>query len=145
MPIKDTRIAFFSDGTTFSLKDRVQRRHWLLRVAKTHGKNIASLNYVFLSDKGLLKMNKQFLDHDTLTDIITFPGDRNPNGLTGEIYISIDRVRDNAKAYKQTMKDELDRVMAHGLLHLCGFKDKSPKDEKSMRHQEEKALNLRTR
>jgi len=145
MPQLDSRISFFSDGTPFSLRNRVQRRHWLLRVAKTHKKNIASLNYIFLSDSGLLKMNRQFLDHDTLTDVITFPGERNKSGITGEIYISIDRVKENAKTFGQSMADELDRVMAHGLLHLCGFKDKSPKDEKVMRLQEEKALDLRTR
>lgn len=89
-------------------------------------------------------MNRQFLNHDTLTDIITFPGEAPKGSLAGEIFISIDRVRDNASAFSQTQKDELCRVMAHGLLHLCGFKDKTEKDQRVMRSQEEKALDLRT-
>lgn len=89
-------------------------------------------------------MNKQFLSHNTLTDIITFPCDAPKGSVSGEIFISIDRVNDNATKFKQSRKDELCRVMAHGLLHLCGFKDKSENDKRLMRSQEEKALDLRT-
>jgi probable rRNA maturation factor len=138
------RILFFTDGIQFSLRNRTQVRAWLDTVAKRHAKKIEQLNYIFVSDKRLLQINKDFLQHDTLTDIITFPGEAAKGVISGEIYISIDRVRDNARQYQQSATTELHRVMAHGLLHLCGFKDKSSKDQLTMRSQEEKALDLRT-
>lgn len=137
-------ILFFTDGTKFSLRDRAKVRTWLNRVARSHRRRILSLNYIFVSDRKLLAMNRHFLDHDTLTDIITFPWEARGNDVAGEIYISIDRVKENARSFGQPMKDELARVMAHGLLHLCGFKDKTPKEQAVMRSQEEKALVLRT-
>lgn len=140
----DQSIQFFSDGIKFSLRDKTKIRHWLNRVAKRHKFRIAELNYVFVSDKKLLEMNRQFLDHDTFTDIITFPSEADAGFISGEIYISVDRVADNASRFQQSRKDELCRVMAHGLLHLCGFKDKSEKEQRTMRVQEEKALDLRT-
>jgi rRNA maturation RNase YbeY len=144
MPPSGETILFFTDGVKFSLRDRTAARKWLNKVASSHKKSIASLNYIFVSDAVLLGMNKQFLEHNTLTDIITFPGEKSPKGITGEIYISIDRVRENAVLFNQTFKAELGRVMAHGLLHLCGFKDKTEKDKLVMRSQEKKALDLRT-
>lgn len=137
-------ILFFSDGIRFTLRDKAKIRTWLQHVASSHKKKIAGLNYVFVSDKKLLAMNRQFLDHDTLTDIITFPGDAPKGAVAGEIFISIDRVAENAWQFGQSRKDELCRVMAHGLLHLCGFRDKSEKEQRAMRSQEEKALDLRT-
>lgn len=136
-------ILFFTDGIKYSLRDRKKVRQWLHRVAQSHKKKIASLNYVFVSDKRLLEINKQFLDHDTYTDIVTFPVEVQRGYVAGEIYISIDRVKENAKSFEQSMKMELSRVMAHGLLHLCGFKDKSAAEQSVMRRQEEKALDLR--
>lgn len=137
-------ILFFSDGIQFTLRDKAKVRAWLTRVATSHKKKIAELNYVFVSDRKLLEMNQQFLDHDTLTDIITFQSDAPKGSVAGEIFISVDRIADNARSFGQSRKDELHRVMAHGLLHLCGFKDKSEKDARTMRSQEEKALDLRT-
>lgn len=137
-------ILFFTDGIQFTLRDKAKIRSWLKRVAASHKKKIAELNYVFVSDKKLLEMNQQFLDHDTLTDIITFQNDAPKGSVAGEIFISVDRIADNARSFQQSRKDELCRVMAHGLLHLCGFKDKSEKDARTMRSQEEKALDLRT-
>ena len=140
----ESSILFFTDGISYSLRNRTEVRKWLTAIARSHKKKIAELNYIFVSDKRLLQINQDFLDHDTLTDIITFPGDAEKGFVAGEIYISIDRVRDNAKSYNQSVSTELHRVMAHGLLHLCGFKDKSSKDQLTMRSQEEKALDLRT-
>lgn len=140
----DSSIRFFTDDISFSLRERTQVRLWLQRVAKQQRRRIAELNYVFVSDKRLLEINQQFLDHNTYTDIITFPGELSHSGITGEIYISVDRVRENASEFKVNVREELHRVMAHGLLHLCGFKDKSPREQKLMRSQEEKALDLRT-
>jgi probable rRNA maturation factor len=138
------RILFFIDGIQYSLRDRTKVREWLQRIARHHKLKIESLTYIFVSDERLLAINKQFLNHNTLTDIITFPADSPRGSISGEIYISIDRVRENSKNFKQSFKDELSRVMAHGLLHLCGFKDKSAKEQSAMRSQEEKALDLRT-
>jgi probable rRNA maturation factor len=137
-------IEFYSDGIKFTIRDKAIIRKWLVSIALSHKLKIDSLTYVFKSDDGLLEMNRQFLNHNTLTDIITFPLDANKGFVAGEIYISIDRVRENSVKFKQSFKDELSRVMAHGLLHLCGFKDKSASQAKRMRAEEEKALDLRT-
>lgn len=138
------RILFFTEGIQFHLRQRNEVRAWLTNVARSHKHSIAELNYIFVSDDRLLEMNKQFLNHDTYTDIITFESNCGTKTVCGEIYISIDRILDNAHKFRVTMKDELHRVMAHGLLHLCGFKDKSVKQQAVMRRQEEKALDLRT-
>lgn len=138
------RILFFTEGVPFNLRHRKQLRSWLGKIARSHKRRIEALNYVFVSDKQLLEMNRKFLNHDTYTDIITFESDCGKNSVCGEIYVSVDRIRDNAAKFEVTMKDELHRVMAHGLLHLCGFKDKSVKDQSVMRSQEEKALDLRS-
>ncbi|MFM2016366.1 MAG: rRNA maturation RNase YbeY [Bacteroidota bacterium] len=144
MPKVTSQINFYSDGIKFTLRDKIKVRAWLKRIAKSHSFSIDSLVYVFKSDDGLLAMNRQFLNHNTLTDIITFPGDAPSGAVAGEIYISIDRVRENAKEFDEHFKDELSRVMAHGLLHLCGFKDKTTAQAKRMRLEEKKALDLRT-
>lgn len=138
------QIEFYSDGIKFSLRNKAKIKLWLQRIAKSHIFKIESLTYIFKSDDGLLEMNREFLNHNTLTDIITFPMDAERGSVSGEIYISIDRVKDNASKYKQSFDDELARVMAHGLLHLCGFKDKTVAQAKRMRAEEEKALDLRT-
>jgi len=144
MPKVSSQIDFYSDGIKFSLRDKTKVRSWLKRIAKSHGFSIDNLVYVFKSDEGLLTMNRKFLNHNTLTDIITFPDDASAGAVSGEIYISIDRVRENAKEFDESFKDELSRVMAHGLLHLCGFKDKTTSQTKRMRLEEKNALDLRT-
>jgi probable rRNA maturation factor len=100
----------------------------------------ATLNYVFCDDTFLLEINQSFLDHDTYTDIITFDLSENRQAMEAEIYISIDRVKENAVTYKTTYHDELHRVIFHGALHLCGFKDKKDKDRKVMRANEDYCL-----
>lgn len=142
MPRAVKSIQFFSDNIPFVLPAKTEARLWLVRIAKKHKKTIGELSYIFVSDEQLLKMNKEFLQHDTYTDIITFDYTANPV-LSGELYISIDRVRDNASNFGVSVRDELHRVMAHGLLHLCGYKDKQLKDAAEMRKQEEIALALR--
>lgn len=101
---------------------------------------LEQLQYIFCSDEYLLEINKQHLNHNYYTDIITFDLSDNPDAVTGEIYISIDRVKDNAQTYKVPFKHELLRVIFHGALHLCGYKDKTEKDEKLMRKAEDKYL-----
>jgi probable rRNA maturation factor len=101
---------------------------------------LEQLRYIFCSDKYLLQINKEHLNHNYYTDIITFDLSETPNATTGEIYISVDRVRDNAQNYEVFFKHELLRVIFHGALHLCGYKDKSSKEEQLMRKAEDKYL-----
>jgi probable rRNA maturation factor len=140
-------IQFHFEQIPFRLKHRIEVRKWLHKISKQHGMINGSLNYIFCSDAFLLSINQKFLKHDTLTDIITFDycSDVAEGHVSGEIYISIDRVRENARNFKETTANEIHRVMAHGLLHLCGFQDKTPKDQQTMRKQEENALALRNR
>lgn len=142
-------ILFFPGDIKFTLRNKADIVKWLHAVSKKHKKRVSSLNYIFVSDDYLLNINKRFLRHNTLTDIITFDysadkdGTNGKNGIIGEIYISIPRIKENAKTYKVSQTEELHRVMAHGLLHLCGLGDKSPREIKRMRAEEEKALVLR--
>lgn len=101
---------------------------------------LKSLTYIFCSDEYLLEINRSHLKHNYYTDIITFDLSETPEAITGEIYISTDRVRDNAETLCVTLKEELHRVIFHGALHLCGYKDKTPKDAKAMRAAEDRSL-----
>lgn len=114
----------------------------VLDITKEHGKSFIGLNYVFLSDDELLKINQDYLSHDYYTDIITFDLSEEENEIEGEIYISIDRVKENAIAMNTSFENELLRVMYHGLLHLMGYLDKSTSEEKIMRAKEDECLNL---
>jgi len=115
---------------------------WYSDVVKRRGKTLGEICVVFCSDEHLLQMNRDFLNHDYYTDIITF--DYSETGsVSGDLFISIDRVADNAKDLKVLFDDELHRVCVHGVLHLCGLKDKTESDEKVMRIAEEEALSLR--
>jgi rRNA maturation RNase YbeY len=107
---------------------------------KKEKKPLASLTYIFCSDEYLLEINRQYLNHNYYTDIITFDLSENNHQVTGEIYISLDRVKENAGEFKTTFKKELLRVIFHGALHLCGYKDKSDKEQTLMRKTEDKYL-----
>jgi probable rRNA maturation factor len=107
---------------------------------KKEKRKLASITYVFCSDEYLLQMNRQYLDHNYYTDIITFDLSEDNTQVSGEVYISIDRVRENAGVFKTTFQKELLRVIFHGALHLCGFKDKTEKEQGIMRKAEEKYL-----
>lgn len=109
---------------------------------KKEGRKLADLHYIFVSDERLLEINRQFLRHDFYTDIITFPLSEPNQPISGEIYISVDRVRENAREYDNTITRELLRVIFHGALHLCGYGDKTAREEKAMRQKEEKYLKL---
>lgn len=124
----------------FTLKNRTLLKKFLVRLFKKEGVKLAGLSYVFCSDSYLLNINQQYLKHDDYTDIITFPLSDGPEGITGEIYISVDRVRENAQTFGTTFTKELHRVIFHGALHLCGYKDKSPKDKKAMTQAEDRSL-----
>ena len=134
-------IQFHMADATLPLKHRTAVKEWLGDVALKKRKRIGQLDYVFCSDAYLLNINKQFLNHDTYTDIITFDYTEDAV-LGGEIYISIDRVKENALKFDVTVTEELCRVMVHGLLHLAGYKDKTSGQKQEMRDAEDAALAL---
>ena len=133
---------FYEHEVKSGLKNKRKLSAFLDTVISKYLKNIktAEINIIFCSDSFLLEMNNNFLDHDTFTDIITFDLSESKNTVDGEIYISVERVRENAKIFKTTYNDELHRVIFHGVLHLCGFKDKKEKDKKVMRENEDYCL-----
>jgi rRNA maturation RNase YbeY len=135
-------VQFFFSDASISLADRNSLKKFIAQLFSIEGKTLRQLNYIFCSDEYLLNINRQFLNHDYYTDIITFDLSEQPGLVAGEIYISVDRVRDNANSLNQTVKHELHRVIFHGALHLCGYKDKSKKDSIQMRGKEDYYLNL---
>lgn len=120
----------------FTLKEKLKLKKWLKALAISEGFNLKELSYVFMSDDDLLKMNIEYLNHQTFTDIITFDNSEKEKDIVGDIFISIDRVKENAVKFKVTFEQELHRVMAHGVLHLCGYKDKKEAEVKVMREKE---------
>ena len=135
-------ITFQADGISFKLKGSRKHSKWLRAVAKDEGFKILELNYIFKSDEGLLTINQEYLKHDTYTDIITFDNSDEQGIIEGDIFISVDRVKENAAKFKTDFENELRRVLAHGVLHLCGYKDKSASQSSEMRSKEEDALLL---
>lgn len=135
-------ISYHSEHSEFELKDKRKYSKWLKQIAQKEGFEVAELNYIFLTDEGLYEINMEYLNHDTYTDIITFDNSDESGVIEGDIFISVDRVKENADGFKTSFENELRRVMAHGLLHLLGYKDKSDNDEKQMREMEEKSLEM---
>ena len=125
-----------------SLKDRTRLKKFIGKMVKKDGRQLAELQYIFCSDAYLLGINQEYLKHDFFTDIITFDLAEKGQPINAEIYISVDRVRDNAANYNSSFRKELHRVIFHGALHLCGYKDRKPKDAKLMRQMEDKWLTL---
>ena len=117
-------------------------KQFIIALFRREKKALAELSFIFCSDPYLLEINRQFLQHDFYTDIITFPLSDPGQPISGEIYISVDRVRENAAAFGNSLQKELHRVIFHGALHLCGYKDKTPGDEKLMRKMEDHYLAL---
>ena len=120
----------------FNLKERKRLKMFIASIFMSEHKRANSLNYIFCSDDYLLNINKQFLQHDYYTDIITFNLSESSDFITGEIYISIDRLWENSILHSTSLKEELHRVMFHGVLHLCGYKDKTKKQQAEMRDKE---------
>ncbi|WP_276479510.1 rRNA maturation RNase YbeY [Paraflavitalea pollutisoli] len=123
-----------------TLKNRLTLKSFLRKLFKKEGIPMESLRYIFCSDDYLLDINRQYLQHDYYTDIITFNLAEPKHAVAGEIYISIDRVKENARQFETTLTDELHRVIFHGVLHLCGYKDKTKKEEELMRSKESSCL-----
>ncbi|MBK6522323.1 MAG: rRNA maturation RNase YbeY [Sphingobacteriaceae bacterium] len=135
-------ISFTSQHKKFKLLKSAAIKKWIEVVIKKEKRKLGEIHYVFVSDEELLEMNKQFLKHNTYTDIITFDYSEGKT-INGDIFISIDRVKDNASKFKTEFNDELHRVIIHGVLHLCGYKDKTKKDATLMRKMEENSLSKR--
>jgi rRNA maturation RNase YbeY len=141
MPSSNPIIQFhFLQNIT--LEQRRQLKVFLAALFKRERKKLADLQYIFCSDDRLLEINRQFLQHDFYTDIISFPLSGPNQPISGEIYISVARVRENALVFQSSLKTELHRVIFHGALHLCGYKDKTPSEEKKMRQMEDKYLDM---
>jgi probable rRNA maturation factor len=129
-------IQFCTEDITFSLKEKLKHKAWLNEVAKQERKKILELTYVFCSDEYLLQINQEYLNHDTLTDIVTFDNSEDSKKIEGDIFISIERVKENGNKLG-TSETELKRVMVHGLLHLLGYKDKKKEDKTLMTEKED--------
>lgn len=131
----------FNYELDFKLEDETSYSDWLSKVISSETKKEGEINYIFCDDDYLLEINQQYLDHDTFTDIISFDYSIG-NELHGDIFISIERVRENAVDFNVDFVDELKRVLVHGVLHYCGYKDKSEEDEKLMRQKEEEKMKM---
>lgn len=130
--IKQAGVVKFHSLASVSLKNRRKLKNFLKEAVVSEGKSLQQLEYIFCSDDYLLDINKRFLKHQEFTDIITFDYSQGRT-VAGEIYISVDRVRENAESFDTTFDEELHRVMFHGALHLCGYKDKTQNDSSKMR------------
>ena len=125
----------FQNTSIFKVKDLRKKKIWLNSISKNEGKEIGNLNFLFVDDKEMLKYNKKYLQHESYTDIITFDNSLN-NKIAGDIVISLERVNENAKYYQVGYNYELERVMAHGLLHLLGYNDKNKEEKIIIRKKE---------
>jgi rRNA maturation RNase YbeY len=135
-------IEFYSE-TDFKIEDTKALSHWISEIILHENHELGDLTYVFCDDAYLHKLNLQFLNHDTLTDIISFDNSLGKQ-IHGEIYISVERVKENAGTYQVAFLEELHRVIIHGVLHFCGYKDKTKKQQETMSRKENEALDLRT-
>ncbi|PWK17845.1 rRNA maturation RNase YbeY [Arcicella aurantiaca] len=135
-------IIFFNEDITFKFQGKNLFKAWLKKVAEKEGFKVKNLNYIFCSDEYLHKINVEYLDHDTYTDIITFDNSEDETTIEGDIFISIDRVKENSQTLNTVFEDELKRVIVHGLLHLCGYDDHSPEDKAEMRRLESEYIVL---
>lgn len=137
----ENRISFFFEDTDFLLKKKNKYRKWIQALIKLHQGQLQQINYIFCSDEYLYNLNVSYLSHDTLTDIITFPYEFYPN-IAADLFISIDRIKENAAEFNLDFKIELIRVMSHGILHLCGYGDKNEEEKVVMVGKENEAIAL---
>ncbi len=136
------KVQFYFLDRKPTLRERTKLKLFIEKVFILEKKKLGNLSYIFCSDEHLLGINKDFLKHDFYTDVITFDLSSSKNETEGEVYLSVDRIKDNAKQLGVSFKEELLRVIFHGALHLCGYRDKNRKDEAQMRHAENKYLQL---
>jgi probable rRNA maturation factor len=129
-------IVFFNEDIDFKFQGKNNFKSWLKKVSEKEGFKINNLNYIFCSDEYLHKINLEYLDHDTYTDIITFDNSEEESIVEGDIFISIERIKENSFTLNTVFEEEFKRVIVHGLLHLCGYDDHSPEDKAEMRRLE---------
>ncbi len=133
---------FFNDNTgTLNIDELSDLRLWIITTAREEDYSVDEIGFTFVNDQELHKINVEFLNHDTFTDIITFDYG-SENAIAGEIYISLDRVNENAEKFQQNIKHEIHRIIIHGVLHLLGYKDKSPEEKTQMTSKEDYYLSL---
>ena len=133
-------IHFFYENIDENIDENL--KNWIENIIVSEGKKLGEINYIFCDDEYLLKINQDFLDHDYYTDIITFDQVRGKT-ISGEIFVSLQRIKDNASLISKNYEEEKKRVIAHGILHLCGYKDKTKKEKKTMRAKEDFYLSLK--
>lgn len=136
------KINFLSEEITFQLKSRSKVRRWIKDVVEKEGHSLGQVTYIFCPDSYLHRINMQYLEHDDFTDIITFDNSEEPDTIEGDIFISTERVAENAALLSSSFENELHRVMIHGILHLCGYLDKKPGEKELMRKKEDACLSL---
>jgi len=134
-------MILFHSETSFKLSSKKQYKTWITELVLSKGKKVGDIHYIFCHDEHLLNINQQFLQHDNYTDIITFDYSEKET-ISGDIFISIERVKENAEIFQRPFKEELLRVLSHGILHLIGYNDKTEEEKKAMREEEEKAIRL---
>lgn len=137
-------IEFLYEDTSFVLDEQEELIRWIMQVVQAHQFNLVNLTYIFCSDEYLQQVNQEFLSKDYYTDIITFDNSDVADSIEGDIFISVDRVRENAEERSLTFRDELHRVIIHGVLHLLGHTDKDLLSQTAMRHKEDSCLTLRS-
>lgn len=135
------KIHFHYIDVAFAFRNRNRLKNFVLKLFKGEGRTVDQVNYIFCTDAYLLKLNKEYLKHDTLTDIITFELSAPGTPVLSDIYISIERVKQNSKLYHMPFKNELHRVIFHGALHLCGYRDKTKYQKSIIREKEDSYLN----
>lgn len=137
-------VRFFCEDVAFDIPNPQKTKNWVRKAIDLENCSPGEINFIFCSDKYLLSINKQYLNHNTYTDIVTFDTSEEKDVISGDIYISVDRIKENAGRYDATFQHELLRVLIHGVLHLVGYGDKSQRQKSEMRRKEETYLSLWT-
>lgn len=139
-----SNIHFFSEDLNYRLRNIKRIRQWILHTIEKEGEELDTINYIFTTDQYLHKINVDYLNHDTFTDIITFEYNAEEEPILSDIYISLDRCKENAKELNIPLTTEIHRILIHGVLHLLGYKDKNKKDKELMTSKEDYYLSLRS-
>jgi probable rRNA maturation factor len=135
-------INFHAEAIDFKVLNPIKTKRWLKSVIESEGFELLEINYIFCNDEYLHTINVEYLEHDTLTDIITFDNSEEDQLIEGDIFVSIERIIDNTQDFNTTFEQEFKRVIVHGVLHLCGYFDKTDEDEKQMRDKEDYYIRL---
>ena len=136
------RISFYYQVPSFRIKNKKRLTDWILLIAFLEKKEIEKIDFIFCNDEYLLHLNKKFLSHKTYTDVLTFNYSEKKKSIIAEIYCSIDRIKENARVFKVSFEQELNRVIAHGILHCMGYHDKNDHDRRKIRKKEDECLRL---